>query len=48
MPQFWEAAAILEVECILWVIDTISDGTIYDALIVDSASYITQLQTVML
>ena len=27
MPRFWEAAAILELECILWVIATTSDGT---------------------
>ena len=27
MIQFWQAAAILELECILRVIATISDGT---------------------
>ena len=27
MPHFWEAAAILELQSILWVIATISDGT---------------------
>ena len=26
MPQFWEAATILELKCILCVIATISDG----------------------
>ena len=27
MPQFWEAAAVLDLECISCVIATISDGT---------------------